>query len=88
VLFQDTVLTAAHCCADNIAYDLQIVAGEHDLSWNDGPAQFRNIARIIKHGAYNPLTLDNDTLCHPRARDRNERSEWRPEGGYRGPRGR
>jgi secreted trypsin-like serine protease len=62
VLFQDTVLTAVHCCADNIAYDLQIVADEHDLSWNDGPEQFRNIARIIKHGAYNPLTLDND-MC-------------------------
>eukprot|EP00058_Branchiostoma_floridae_P004012 XP_002589500.1 hypothetical protein BRAFLDRAFT_88359 [Branchiostoma floridae] len=52
------VLSAAHCLVSGMT----VVAGEHDLSRNDGHEQSRGVERIIPHPNYNDNTLDNDIM--------------------------
>ncbi|XP_035688123.1 trypsin-like [Branchiostoma floridae] len=52
------VLSAAHCLNSAIT----VVAGEHDLSRNEGHEQRRSVERIILHPNFNSNTLDNDIM--------------------------
>ncbi|XP_078594360.1 trypsin-like [Branchiostoma floridae x Branchiostoma japonicum] len=54
------VLSAAHC---EINYhQMTVVAGEHDLSRNEGHEQTRHVSRVIPHPNYNANTLNNDIM--------------------------
>ncbi len=37
--FQNTIITAAHCCDGQSTSDLRVNAGEHSLDNNDGTEQ-------------------------------------------------
>lgn len=59
ITFQDTVLTAAHCLiADNGTVvdpsKIVAVAGDHDLTKNDGTEQSATATQIRIHENYNP----------------------------------
>uniref|UniRef100_UPI00398F785B coagulation factor VII-like n=1 Tax=Pristiophorus japonicus TaxID=55135 RepID=UPI00398F785B len=54
------VVTAAHCVFDKNMEDLQIVAGEHILSEDEGTEQKRNVSQMIQHENYSKATVNND----------------------------
>eukprot|EP00058_Branchiostoma_floridae_P003213 XP_002588701.1 hypothetical protein BRAFLDRAFT_287422 [Branchiostoma floridae] len=54
------VLSAAHC--QESPNRLSIVAGEWDLSRNEGHEQTRSVARVIVHPNYNDNTLNHDIM--------------------------
>jgi trypsin len=62
VMNENTIITAAHCCDGMNARDLQVVAGEHDLSRNDGTEQTRAVSKVVGHEDFKPFTLNND-MC-------------------------
>ena len=55
-----TILTAAHCCAGQSASNIQIVAGDHSLSGNEGTEQTRAVTRVVDHEDFSSFTLKND----------------------------
>jgi len=57
-----TIITAAHCCVGQSASNVQVVAGEHDLSRNDRTEQTRAVSRIVDHEDFSSFTLKND-MC-------------------------
>ncbi|XP_067848573.1 coagulation factor VII-like [Heptranchias perlo] len=54
------VLTAAHCVRNKKREDLQIVAGEHTLTVEEGTEQIRNVSELIEHENYNIKSVNND----------------------------
>ena len=42
-LFQNTIITAAHCCDGQQAARVKVVAGEHSLRKDDGTEQVGNV---------------------------------------------
>jgi secreted trypsin-like serine protease len=59
------VLTAAHCVVDEndmplAPGDVQVVAGEYNLSQFDGDEQERGVVAVIVHPDYDPASSDND----------------------------
>merc|ERR1719192_1401348 len=52
VLDENTVLTAAHCCDGFTPDDLRMVAGDHDLTDNEGSEQERFVTEIVIHEDY------------------------------------
>ena len=58
------MITAAHCC-DKIKDGVQVVAGEHILSTEDGTEQIRSIEKFIKHSGYEkPKFFDDICMLH------------------------
>jgi len=53
------IVTAAHCAVASVS-GYQIVAGEHNLSQNEGSEQTRSVSSITRHPNYNSNTLAND----------------------------
>ncbi|XP_064102386.1 trypsin-1-like [Macrobrachium nipponense] len=53
-------ITAAHCVHTFEASDIQVVAGEHDRSRDEGFEQYGKVASITKHPHYNANTMNND----------------------------
>lgn len=68
ILNADWIICAAHCVAGedfNNPQDLQIVAGEHDQSVEDGNEQRIAVDMIVSHEDYNSGTISNDiSLLH------------------------
>ncbi|XP_066274542.1 trypsin-like [Branchiostoma lanceolatum] len=54
------VLSAAHCQMS--ASSMTVVAGDHDLSRNEGTEQSRQVQQVIPHPNYNDNTLNNDIM--------------------------
>lgn len=54
------VLTAAHCVADGIPYNTEVVAGAHDLLRPAAGETRVRVARAVSHPDYNPDTTMND----------------------------
>jgi len=68
ILNAEWIICAAHCVAgENFAnpQDLQIVAGEHDMSVEDGNEQRIPVDMIVMHEDYDSSTISNDiSLLH------------------------
>ncbi|CAG7720747.1 unnamed protein product, partial [Allacma fusca] len=60
VVAEDKVVTAAHCIYGSNHSRLRVVAGEHNLTQDDGTEQVSGIDAAIWHPNYNPRTLDYD----------------------------
>jgi len=56
------VLTAAHCCAGQLALAVHVVAGGIKLYVNEGTEQRVNVAKILAHEDYDSSTISND-IC-------------------------
>ena len=54
------LLTAAHCVFNMTPATIDIVTGEHDLSWNEGSEQSPRVSSIIIHEKYDAATYAND----------------------------
>ncbi|XP_072506337.1 chymotrypsin-like elastase family member 1 [Notamacropus eugenii] len=52
---QKWVMTAAHCVDSNLSF--RVVAGEHNLSQNDGTEQSVSVSKIVKHSNWNPQNV-------------------------------
>ncbi|XP_021953075.1 trypsin-1 [Folsomia candida] len=60
IVSPDWVVTAAHC-STFLANRYTLVAGEHNLTLNEGTEQSRRVAAIVRHPGYNrPTPLNND----------------------------
>ncbi|XP_047737890.1 transmembrane protease serine 9 [Hyalella azteca] len=63
-VYTTTVMICAAHCVDGENYDnpknLRIVAGEHDLSKDEGTEQARDVTKIIMHENYDSSTTTND----------------------------
>jgi trypsin len=59
IVNENYIVTAAHC-AQAAASGYTIVAGEHNLSSNEGSEQSRTVAQIKNHPNYNGNTLSSD----------------------------
>jgi len=73
-----TILTAAHCCAGQSASNIQIVAGDHSLSGNEGTEQTRAVTRVVDHEDFSSFTLKNDVCLLKLAAPLNLNSEVSP----------
>ncbi|XP_040571316.1 trypsin-1 [Lepeophtheirus salmonis] len=62
IIDKDTVLTAAHCCQNFEPEEVQIVAGEHNLSKVSGIEQIANVSFIKYHEDYATKGTNND-IC-------------------------
>ncbi|XP_040582648.1 trypsin-1-like [Lepeophtheirus salmonis] len=49
VIDKDTIITAASCCDNFNSWQLQVVAGEHDLSSKSGDEQTIGVSKITYH---------------------------------------
>ncbi|GFT65234.1 coagulation factor X [Nephila pilipes] len=58
ILSNKWVLTAAHC----MRLELFVRAGEHDLSYMEGPEQQRRVEKVFAHPHYDPNSIDNDLM--------------------------
>ncbi len=56
----DWVVTAAHCVEYEVASDLEILAGIHNLRFPDADYQRRSVAEISIHPDWDTFTADND----------------------------
>ncbi|MEM7031705.1 MAG: trypsin-like serine protease [Chloroflexota bacterium] len=54
----DWVVTAAHCTEGLTAAEIDVAAGRHTLSSDQG--QRIRVSQIVNHQSYSPATLDND----------------------------
>lgn len=50
----------AHCVRKKDMTQIQIRAGEHNLFFDEGNEQQRNISEVFVHPKYDPVTVDND----------------------------
>jgi len=59
IVNKDWIVTAAHC-ATGTPTSYEIVAGEHNITVEEGTEQRRQVERIITHEAYRPGVYEND----------------------------
>nr|ACO10399.1 Trypsin-1 precursor [Caligus rogercresseyi] len=59
---EDTVITAGHCCYRQLAENLRIVVGEHDLLKESGDEQMSEVSSIKMRDDYSPFKTLND-IC-------------------------
>jgi trypsin len=62
IVNENFVLTAAHCCAGQLALAVHVVAGGTKLYVNEGVEQRVNVAKILAHEDYDSSTITND-IC-------------------------
>jgi len=62
VVREDVIMTAAHCCVGQSASEVRVVAGDHNLSTDEGTEQKREVTNIIIHEHYNSATSEDD-IC-------------------------
>ncbi|CAG7820462.1 unnamed protein product [Allacma fusca] len=60
IISEDAVLTAAHCLLGREKYRFRIIAGEWDLTKDDGTEQTSLVRKTFLHPSYNPRTRDYD----------------------------
>jgi len=59
IVNSEWVVTAAHCTQGGVV-GYTVVAGDHDITDNEGTEQTRTIERIVNHPSYSPSTFEND----------------------------
>ncbi|XP_040570357.1 trypsin-1 [Lepeophtheirus salmonis] len=62
VMDKDTVITAAHCCDSFNSWEVQVVAGEHDLFSTSGDEQKIPVKDITYHEMFGSLGM-NYEIC-------------------------
>ena len=57
---ENWIIDAAHCVIGNGPYNLQVVAGEHNLAVMSGMEQYRNVSLVVVHPGFDANTFEND----------------------------
>ncbi|XP_050956031.1 coagulation factor VIIi [Labeo rohita] len=60
LLDDNWVVTAAHCVHHKDIKRLKVITGDHDLDVMDGSEEAYNVARVVIHENYDPVSLDSD----------------------------
>ena len=57
---ETTVISAAHCCANQDASDLRVIVGEHNLFEDDKTETTYEVSKVTIHPNYNGAQKKND----------------------------
>jgi len=60
IIDKDWILTAAHCCANQVPATMHVVAGGIKLNNFENEEENRNLDHIISHPDYSSATISND----------------------------